>query len=110
MSDDANGERAEIYRVVPRARDDLSDIWRTSAETWSVGQADSHLSDIFTVVDLLVAFPEVAREQLDIVPPVRIHPHRSHLVVHRIENGRVTIQRVLHARQDWLSLLRGNPG
>ncbi len=30
----------DAYRLTPRALADLDDIWRHSAETWSVAQAD----------------------------------------------------------------------
>ena len=55
---------------------------------------------------LLRQFPELARERDEIVPPVRVHPHRAHLIVYRVGEDAVEVIRVLHSRQDWQALLQ----
>jgi toxin ParE1/3/4 len=36
---------------------------------------------------------------------VRIHPHRAHLIVYRIEDGHLAVIRIVHARRRWQALL-----
>jgi toxin ParE1/3/4 len=94
------------YRLSPRALDDLDDIWRYSAETWSVPQADPFIDELVHVFELIAATPTLAREQVVFTPPVRIHVHECHLIVYRTAEDHVVILRLLGGRQDWLSILR----
>ncbi|UXS05304.1 type II toxin-antitoxin system RelE/ParE family toxin (plasmid) [Agrobacterium tumefaciens] len=46
--------------------------------------------------------PRMVRERKEISPPVRIHPFKAHLVVHRImENGSILVIRIRHGHEDW---------
>jgi toxin ParE1/3/4 len=46
----------------------------------------------------------MARERLEITPPVRIHPFRSHLIVYIVDdNNDVFIVRIRHEHEDWQS-------
>ena len=49
------------WQLRPAARSDLADIWRYGATTWGADQADRYADGLFAVVDLLAAFPEMAR-------------------------------------------------
>lgn len=94
------------YRLTPRALADLDDIWRFSAETWSIEQADRYLDDLVRVFGMIAAMPALARERRDFSPPVRIHVYQSHLIVYIETDGRIHILRLLGERQDWLSILK----
>jgi len=94
------------YRLTPRALADLDDIWRFSAETWSIEQADRYLDDLVRVFEMIAAMPGLARERRDFSPPVRIHVYQSHLIVYIETDGRIHILRLLGERQDWLSILK----
>ncbi|EKV28213.1 plasmid stabilization system [Caenispirillum salinarum AK4] len=56
-------------------------------------------------LDVLDQAPRIARERLDVDPPVRLHPYRRHVIVYRIIDDGILVVRLLHARQDWLSAL-----
>ena len=88
------------------AHNDLDDIWRYSAETWSIAQADRYIDDLVRVFETIAALPPLVRERLVFDPPVRIHTHESHLVIYAVAKDSVTVLRVLGARQDWISLLK----
>ena len=94
------------YRLAPRALDDLDDVWRFSAETWSIEQADRYIDDLTRVFETIAAMPTLARERNAFTPPVRIHVHESHLVVYTIAGDHVVILRLLGGRQDWISILK----
>ncbi|HEV7268456.1 MAG TPA: type II toxin-antitoxin system RelE/ParE family toxin [Falsiroseomonas sp.] len=94
------------YRLTPRALSDLDDIWRWSAETWSIAQADRHVDELAQVFETIAAMPGLARERREFTPPVRIHLHDNHLVIYAIAEDYIVILRLLGARQDWLSILK----
>jgi len=93
------------YRLAPRAIADLDDIWRFSAETCSIEQADLYVDELVHVFELIAAMPMLAREWCEFDPPVRIHVHASHLIVYTVAEDHVAILRLLGAYQDWVSIL-----
>jgi len=89
----------------PAAEVDLSNIWLEGAASWGVGQAERYADGLFALFDLLVEFPEIARERTEFSPPVRIHPSGAHLVIYRqVEQG-IEIIRVLHGHQNLTAYL-----
>lgn len=93
------------YHLTPAAEADLEEIWRYSARTWSPDQADRYTDGLVAAFEMLLALPGIARERPEFDPPVRIHPVAQHVIVCRIEDGRLIILRILAARQDWQALL-----
>jgi len=56
------------------------------------------------MLELLSENPHMARERLEITPPVRIHPFRSHLIVYIVDdNNDIFIVRIRHEHEDWQS-------
>jgi len=94
------------YRLTPRALEDLDEIWRYSAETWSIAQADRYIDELVRAFEALAAFPSLARERPEFSPPVRIHVHLDQLIVYVLVHDRVNILRLLGGRQDWVAILR----
>lgn len=98
--------KSQQYRLTPRALSDLDHIWFYTFETWSVTQADSYIDALTGCFEKLAAMPEMARERAEFMPPVRIHPYQSHLVIYGIEEDGVSIVRVLGGHQDWQEILQ----
>jgi toxin ParE1/3/4 len=94
------------YRLSPRALDDLEEIWRYSAETWSIDQADRYVDDLARLFGLIATLPSLGQERRDINPPVRIHAHGRHVIVYVEDGADVTILRLLGTRQDWLAIIQ----
>ena len=94
------------YRLTPRAIADLEEIWRYTADTWSIAQADQYIDSFAQSFETILSMPEMARERLEFSPPVRIQPSGQHHVVFRIEAGHVLVIRILGGRQDWANILR----
>lgn len=97
---------ATRYRLTPAALADLDDIWRYSAETWSVAQADGYLDELVRVFEMIAAMPTLAREHREFDPPVRIHAHQSHLIIYTNAVDHIVLLRLLGGRQDWLAILK----
>jgi toxin ParE1/3/4 len=89
----------------PAAEADLSGIWLEGASRWSVEQAEHYSDGLFALFDLLVEFPEIARERAEFSPPVRIHPSGAHLVIYRREGQGIEIVRILHGHQNLTAYL-----
>lgn len=94
------------YRLAPRALDDLDGIWRYSAETWSIEQADQYVDELVRMLESIAAMPSMARERGEFTPAVRIHAHEGHLIVYTIAEDHVVVLRLLGGRQDWMSILK----
>ena len=59
-------------------------------------------NDLERVFELLADNPLMARERTEISPPVRIHPHKSHVIVYLVDDtGDVIVVRVRHGHEDW---------
>ena len=101
---------ASRYELTPQALTDLDDIWRYTAETWSVDQADTYIDGLANVFGLLVSMPEMAPERHEFTPPVRIHPHGSHLIIYIVREAAVVIVRVLGGGQNWKAVLEDLDG
>lgn len=96
---------ASPWYIRPKAEQDLSDIWFYGAKIWGAERADRYLRGLFGAFDLLADFPQMARERAEFLPPVRMHPTGSHLIIYAVQNDVVEIVRVLHARQDVMTFL-----
>jgi toxin ParE1/3/4 len=96
---------ATHFELTPQALADLEIIWRYSAETWSIGQADRYIDSLTQGFETLVAMPSLARERSEFSPPMRLHPHGRHLIIYHLTGQAVIIIRVLGAGQDWQALL-----
>ena len=94
------------YRLTPAAQNDLADIWRYTAQRWSMIQADRYTDILEDTLERLLFMPEMARERPEFDPPVRIHPSADHLIIYRIEKDHLSVLRILGASQDWQAILR----
>ena len=99
--------KRSAIRLTSAAENDLSDIWRFTARTWSIEQADAYLRGLDAQFDALSRHPEMAREFSEIDPPVRLFPFRSHVIIYRVEEAVLVVLRVLHNRRHWRTLLDG---
>lgn len=101
-----SSNRAGGYRLTPQALEDLDDIWRYTAENWSVNQADKYIDELVDAFGVIASSPQIAREYPEFDPPVRIFVYQTHLIVYLIQNDHIFIVRVLGARQNWQVLLK----
>lgn len=98
--------KPDEYRLTPHALADLDALWRYSAETWSITQADRFIDDLTRIFALIAAMPTLARQRNEFTPPVRIHVHENTLIVYTIAPDHVAILRLLGGQQDWVALLK----
>lgn len=94
------------YRLSPRALADLDEIWRYTAETWSIEQADRYVDGLVHTLEMIATMPSLSRRLDEFDPPVRVHTYQRHLIVYTADSHPVVVIRLLGGRQDWLSILR----
>lgn len=91
------------YRLSRKAVDDLVHIYLEGVRLFGPKRADAYHDGLAAVFELIGRQPWLARERMEISPPVRIHPFRSHLIVYEVDaSGAAVILRVRHARENWI--------
>lgn len=93
-------------RLTPKAIADLEAIWLYTTAQWSAEQADQYVDELEQVFNTLAAMPGIARERREFSPPVRIHPHRQHLIIYREASDAIEIIRILGGSQDWMAVFK----
>jgi toxin ParE1/3/4 len=88
------------YRLRPAAERDLEGIWLHTLDRWGARSADKYIDDLDDCFALLADNPLACTERGEFTPAVRIHHHRSHLIVYTAESAEITILRVLHQSMD----------
>lgn len=89
------------YRLTRAAEQDIGAIAETGIELFGIDQARAYHAALFGVFDLISDNPRMANERTELIPPLRVHPFRSHIILCKIEDDDVLIVRVRHAREDW---------
>ena len=96
---------AEV-RLRTSADADLAAIFDYSVTTFGEAVAADYLRSFEQAFDLLRRHPLAGALRLEIDPPIRCLPHRSHRIFYDVEGETVWIVRVLHHAMDaekWLS-------
>lgn len=91
------------YILSRAAEEDLINILLAGAQQFGFAQAEKYHQLLEKTFRYLAENPYVARQRIEIKPPVRVHPVGVHMVLYvRKESGDIFIVRVRHGREDWL--------
>tara|TARA_R110002020_G_scaffold136630_25_gene304911 strand:- start:9660 stop:9950 length:291 start_codon:yes stop_codon:yes gene_type:complete len=94
------------FLLTAKAEDDIISIAEAGLRLFGETQALSYHLQLYSMFELIAANPRMARERIELVPPVRIHPFKSHLIVYVItEMDGVLIIRIRHGHEDWMEQL-----
>lgn len=92
------------YRLTRKAEDDIVRIYFEGVRLFGADQAERYHYELEAIFNLIADNPKLARARYEISPPVRVHPHKSHLIIYLTEeDGSVLVVRVRHAHEDWES-------
>lgn len=91
------------YVLSKAAEDDLAAIARYTIETYGVAQALAYRDGLIRAFEFLAEFPRAARERPELRHGARVHPCQAHLIVYRIDDDGIFVQRVRHGREDWIN-------
>jgi toxin ParE1/3/4 len=92
------------FKLSVEAEEDIVAIAEHSVRMFGAGHAKRYHDELFALFELIAINPRIARERDEIVPPVRIHPFKAHLIVYRIEDDEtIFVIRIRHGHEDWAS-------
>ena len=92
------------FRLTRQAERDVIDIYFYTAEPFGLAQADTYHDKLEATFRVLAERPHIARERVEIDPPVRVHPFGSHIIIYTVAaDENVLIVRVRHGSGDWVS-------
>ena len=91
------------YRLSPAAEADLDEIWRYTATTWSVKQAQNYNDCLFDALVLIGDNPALG-QRLDKVEAGYRRFHRGHHFIFYVQSAdsMVDVIRILHEKSDAL--------
>jgi toxin ParE1/3/4 len=84
-----------IYKLSPRAEQDLIDIYRRGFQQWGARQAESYQREILSCFHLLSENPGIGRK-VSIRPQLQRHEIKPYIIFYRKFSYGVRIARVLY--------------
>jgi len=94
------------FKISKLALQDLDSIWLYTFENWSKTQANKYYTTIFKEIELICANPKIGKSIHIIKPNHRKLNIKSHLIIYKIKNEVINIDRILHKSMDIESLLK----
>lgn len=91
------------YRLSRSAETDLERLFLEGMDRFGLAQAEQYRSDLKSRLEMLARFPRVAQLRADVSPPVRIQPFRAHVIIFDVDDDGITVTRIRHGREDWMS-------
>lgn len=89
------------YRLSPKARADLADIWDYGAERWGENQAERYTRVLTSAFADLAAGHRIGQPIDEVRPGYLRHRVGSHVVFfRRADAATIDVIRILHARMD----------
>jgi toxin ParE1/3/4 len=89
------------YRLSRKAEDDILHIYATGAVEFGLEQAERYHAGLEQAFAFLSNFPRAAPERPELGRPTRVHPYKSHIILYRLDEEGILIQRVRHGSEDW---------
>lgn len=88
------------YKLSGAADHDIVDIYVYSAVHFGEAQAEAYDQSLHDCFEFLSLNPYAGRVREEFSPTVRIHHHKSHLIIYLEQDDHILIVRVLHHSMD----------
>lgn len=88
------------YELSNLALKDIDSIWEHTMLNWSIRQAEKYYLDIFSEIEFVCKNPEIGISIDEIKPTHRNKLVGSHLIIYKVLNDIIFIDRILHQRMD----------
>ena len=95
--------RLRIVYSAP-AREDIANILDYTELEWGPEQVKQYRAQLRESIRRLAEIPSLGRAREDLAPGLQVFPVGSHLVCYLVRDDNLLIARVLHGRQDALSI------
>jgi toxin ParE1/3/4 len=89
------------YRLSNAALKDLAVTYRYTREKFGKAQAETYIAELKLTLDAIADHPSIGPEHSEFNPPIRIHPHREHVILYLVEGPSPFIVRIVPSRSDW---------
>lgn len=83
------------------AEADLADILDYGIVQFGVEAAEVFQINLLEHLNLIAEFPEAYVENTDLIPPGRVSPFSSYVILYRYDGRDVFIGRIRHYSEDW---------
>ena len=93
------------YRLSPRGKQDLAEIWAYTVARWGAEQAEDYIRQIQATLETIADKPLISRACDEIRPGYRKFSVGSHVMFMRLADEGLEVVRILHARMDFDSRL-----
>jgi toxin ParE1/3/4 len=91
------------WRLSRQADGDLVTVYVNGVLGFGAERAEDYQTALWSKFDLIAANPGLGRRRDGRKRSARVHSHRAHIIVYRIENDEdVVILRVFHQRENWV--------
>ena len=91
------------YRLTENAERDVIHVFVEGVATFGINQAEAYQDLLEHTFKTIADNPGMARERIEITPPVRVHPCGSHMIIYVIDDEGPLILAVRHHREDWVN-------
>lgn len=88
------------YQLSKLAEKDLEVIWDYTYANWSIKKADKYINQIIIQIGKVCSNPELGRSLTEIKPEHRMLKVNSHLIIYKIEDEILKVDRILHEKMD----------
>jgi toxin ParE1/3/4 len=92
-----------IFRVTPRAEEDLINIGRYTMQQWGIEQRDKYLRELDGRFQWLADNPKLGKARLDIEEGYYCYLQGSHLIFYQIQSQCIDILGVPHKSMDLIN-------
>lgn len=89
------------YKLTKYAERDVIHIFAEGIAMFGINQAEAYQDQLEHTFAVIADNPRMARERMEITPPVRVHLCGSHMIIYVIDDEGVLIVGVRHHREDW---------
>lgn len=93
------------YRLSRAANDDISHIFFEGLRLFGAAQANRYHDGLIATFEFLAEHPRAARLREETDAPYRAWNYNVHVIIYDLDegDGSITIVRVRHAKEDWLT-------
>ena len=95
------------FELSELALEDIDNIWAYTVLNWSISHAEKYYKEIFDTIELICSNPKIGIFLNEVKASHRKRIVGLHMIVYKVQNEIVFVDRVLHQRLDVESQLKG---
>jgi toxin ParE1/3/4 len=88
------------YELSQLAIDDIDSIWEYTVLNWSIKQAEKYYQSIIRTIKLICENPEIGKSISEVKETHKRKNIGSHMILYKLQNDVIYIDRILHQRMD----------